>query len=149
MDPGYFFRTEKNISKFSDQVSFGRIRFTYEQRRRFSGPVLRAFFNISNFWKLNAKEEMRLLGVKSYQGLGRRRRGKVILTSNELVWLGWIFIIYKKLYILFSDDADSRRDWMKKPNNAPMFGGKSAMEYIMDTDMPMERILSVRNYLKS
>ena len=126
----------------------GKIHFSYSYRHRSSGPLLKAFFKIVKAWKLTVKEEMRLLGIKSYQDLGRRRKRKVVLSSNEIEMLGWVFGIYKDLYILFRD-SEAANEWMKKPNQAPMFQGKSAMEYIMEGDLPMERILNVRNYLKS
>lgn len=122
----------------------------YQRRRRVSKPLLGDFFKISKDWKLNVKEKMRLLGIKSYQDLSKKQKGKVVLTNIELEMLGWVFSIYKDLYILFPNNGEARNGWMKrKPNNAPLFAGKSAMEYIMDGDLPMERILSVRNYLKS
>ena len=124
-----------------------KFNFSYQRRRRFSHLLLPGFFNIAKAWKLNVKEEMRLLGIKSYQDLGRRRKGKVVLNNIELEMLGWVFSIYCDLYILFPNEA--RHNWMKKPNGAKIFGGKSAMEYIMKGDFLMERILAVRNYLGS
>ncbi len=129
-------------------LSLKKFHLSYQSRRRFSGPVLRSFFKIAKAWKLTVKEEMRLLGIKSYQDLGRRRKEKVVLTNNEIEMLGWVFGIYKDLYILFPD-SKAANEWMKKPNQAPMFQRKSAMEYIMEGDLPMERILAVRYYLES
>lgn len=121
---------------------------SYKDRRRFSGPCLREFFKISKAWKLNVKEEMRLLGVKSFQDLGKRRKGKVVLNNIELERLGWVFNILGSLYFLFPDNSKARNSWMKKKNQAPLFQGKSAMQYIMEGDLPAERILEVRNYLR-
>ena len=126
----------------------GKIHFSYSYRRRSSGPLLKAFFKISKAWKLTVKEEMRLLGIKSYQALDRRRKGKIVLSNIEIAMLGLVFGIYKDLYIIFRD-SEAANEWMKKPNQAPIFQGKSAMEYIMEGDLPMERILNVRNYLRS
>lgn len=125
------------------------MKFSYRQRRRVSTRCLRIFFKISKTWKLNVKEEMRLLGIKSYQDLGKRRRGKVILTNIEIEMLGWSFDIFRDLYDLFPNSESARCGWMKrKPNDALIFGGKSAMEYIMESNMYLERILNVRNYLR-
>ena len=127
-----------------------RVDQSYKRRKRASGHCLRAFFEISKIWNLNIKEEMRLLGIKSFQELGKRRRAEIVLPSNELEQLGWIFSILESLYILFPNSDEARNGWMKrKPNSAEIFGGKSAMEYIMESDLPMERILTVRNYLRS
>ena len=126
-----------------------KFNFPYQQRRQISRLCLPAFFKISKLWKLNLKEEMRLLGIKSYQDLGKRRKRKVVLSNLEIEMLGWILSIYADLYILFSNSEEARNGWMKRKNKAPMFQGKSAMEYIMEADLPMERILAVRNYLES
>lgn len=120
----------------------------YKDRRRFSKATLLAFFEITKLWKLNVKEKMRLLGIKSFQDLGKRRQGKVVLSNSELERLGWVFNIQRNLYILFSNSKQARNNWMKKKNQAPLFGGKSAMEYIMESDLPAGRILNVRNYLQ-
>ena len=122
---------------------------SYKKRRRLSGPALRAFFKIAKFWKLNVGEEMRLLGIKSYQALGRRRKGKIVLSKIELEMLSWIVGIYKSLHILLPD-GQSADSWMKKkPNDTSVFEGKSAMEYIMESNMHLERIIEVENYLKA
>lgn len=121
---------------------------SYQRRRRISDLVLREFFRLAEFWELNTKEKMRLLGVKSYQEFKKRKSGKVVLSNNELERLGRVFNIYKNLYILFPN-SEARKNWMKKKNQAPMFQGKSAMRYIMEGNLPAERILAVRNYLAS
>ena len=141
---------EKRMNKQSRAVlAFKGLSLSREDCQRFSGPCLRSFFKVAEEWKLNDKEQMRLLGIKSYQALNRRRKGKkVILNNTQIEMLGWVFSIYKDLYILFKN-TEAVNEWMKKPNQAPMFQGKSAMEYIMKGDLPMERMLNVRNYIKS
>jgi hypothetical protein len=133
-------------------LAFKGLRLSREDCRGFSGPCLRSFFKVTQDWKLTDKEQMRLLGIKSYQALSRMRnrkpKGKVVLKNIQIEMLGWVFSIYKDLYILFKN-TKAVNDWMKKPNKAPMFQGKSAMEYIMEGDLPMERMLNVRNYLRS
>ena len=143
---GWTFKQLAEHNKKIDQGAVRSFRLGYRWRRKFSGGLLREFFQFAKAWKLNTKEKMCLLGVKTYQEYGKRKKGAVVLSSVEVEQLGWIFSIAENLYILLKEKG---KDWMKKPNDAPLFGGQSAMEYIMASDFPMHRILAVRNYLAS
>lgn len=114
--------------------------------RELSAAGLRAFFNIVRDWGLNTDEQMVLLG-----GPGRSTFFKwksapntADLKRDTLERLSYLLGIYKALQILLpaSTAADA---WVKKPNTAPLFGGKSALERMLGGNVA--DLLAVRQYL--
>ena len=99
--------------------------------KELSGPGLRAFFKLAERWKLSADEQMKLLG------LGRRRstffywkKYGGVLPPDTLERISYLLGIYKALRILLPSQA-SADAWVKKPNQAPLFGGKPALERML------------------
>ncbi len=114
--------------------------------RDLSAAGLRAFFNIARDWDLNTDEQMVLLG-----GPGRSTFFKwksapntADLKRDTLERLSYLLGIYKALQILLpaSTAADA---WVKKPNTAPLFGGKSALSRMLGGNVA--DLLAVRQYL--
>jgi hypothetical protein len=114
--------------------------------RELSAAGLRAFFNIARDWALNTDEQMVLLG-----GPGRSTFFKwksapnsADLKRDTLERLSYLLGIYKALQILLpaSTAADA---WVKKPNTAPLFGGKSALDRMLGGNVA--DLLAVRQYL--
>jgi hypothetical protein len=94
-------------------------------RKDLSGPALRTLFGIAEAWKLRGNEQMRLLGLDSRSTFESWKRGGVAtIPRDALERISCILGIYKGLHILFPRDAD---DWVRKPNTAPLFGGRSAL----------------------
>lgn len=95
-------------------------------RRDLTGPALRTFFRIAEAWKLKEQEQMRLLGLDSRATLQSWKRGDVAAISKDaLERISYILGIYKGLQILLPKSAD---EWVRKPNSAPLFGGRSALD---------------------
>ncbi|MFO7543629.1 MAG: MbcA/ParS/Xre antitoxin family protein [Thiobacillus sp.] len=114
--------------------------------RDLSAAGLRAFFNIARDWELNTDEQMVLLG-----GPGRSTFFKwksapntADLKRDTLERLSYLLGIYKALQILLpaTTAADA---WVKKPNTAPLFGGKSALDRMLGGNVA--DLLAVRQYL--
>ncbi len=96
--------------------------------RRLSGPGIRAFFNIAQEWSLTVEEQMALLGLGSRSTLFAWKRAQdAKLDRDQLERVSHVLGIYKALRILFPSDA-SASTWVKKPNEAPMFEGRPALE---------------------
>lgn len=111
-----------------------------------SAAGLRAFFNIARDWGLSGDEQMVLLG-----GPGRSTFFKwksapetAELKRDTLERLSYILGIYKALQILLPDAAAADA-WVKKPNIAPLFGGKSALDRMLGGNVG--DLLAVRQYL--
>jgi hypothetical protein len=94
-----------------------------------SGPALRTFFNIADVWKLKEQEQMRLLGLDSRSTLQTWKRGAVAtLSKDTLERISYVLGIYKGLQILLPKTAN---EWVRKPNTARQFGGRSALDRMM------------------
>ena len=96
-----------------------------------AAAALRTFFRIADRWKLSSAEQMRLLDV-SKSRFYEWRNGVVHagLPQVQIERLSYLFGIYKALQILFPipERADA---WIRKPNAATLFGGRSALERML------------------
>ena len=97
-----------------------------------SKSALRTYFNIVNAWKLNVDEAMTLLGLDSRSTYFKWKKNpeSAKLTSDKLERLSYIFGTYKALQILLPN-IDSADQWIKRPNSALPFQGKSALERML------------------
>ena len=99
--------------------------------REVSRPALRTVFQILAAWGLSNKEQIKLLGNPPKSTFYRWKQGEgVVLSQDTLERLSYIFGIYSALQVLLPrpDAADA---WIKRPNTAPLFGGRSALERML------------------
>ena len=113
---------------------------------RLGGPALQAFTRIAALWNLSAGEQRALLGaipestffkyLKNPQGAR--------LSADTLERISHILGIFKSLNILLPrhESADT---WMRRPNEAPLFKGRTALDYILSGRF--EDLVTVRRYL--
>ena len=112
-------------------------------RRELTGPALRTFFRIADAWGLKEQEQMRLLGLDSRSTLQAWKRGAIAaLSKDALERISYVMGIYKGLHILLPKTAD---DWVRKPNTAPLFAGRSALERM--TSGNVADLYVVRQYI--
>lgn len=93
--------------------------------------ALTAFFNITAAWHLGAEEERTLLGSPPRSTFFKWKSERAArLSADTLERISYVMGIYKALRILLptQEMADS---WVKKPNTAQGFGGKSALERML------------------
>src|SRR5882672_458498 len=96
-----------------------------------SGPALRTFFRIAEAWKLSTDEQLMLLGEPSRATFFNWKKSRdVDLYRDTLERISYIVGIYKALQILLPEHAAADA-WVRKPNKAPLFGGKSALERML------------------
>ena len=106
--------------------------------------ALHTFWRLAQAWKLDVNEQTTLLGVGRttlYQWKG----GKVgPLDRHVLERLSYLFGIYAALQILLplKQRADA---WLRQPNAAPLFGGRSALDRMMGGQVA--DLYVVRHYL--
>ncbi|MCW1432216.1 MbcA/ParS/Xre antitoxin family protein [Novosphingobium sp. JCM 18896] len=99
---------------------------TTTERRDLSGPALRTFFRIAQAWGLKEREQMRLLGLDSRSTFQSWKRGAVAAIPKDAIErISYVFGIYKGLHILLPQSAD---EWVRRPNQAAPFGGRSALD---------------------
>ena len=89
---------------------------------------LRAFAGISQAWGLSVDEQLCLLGQppRSTFFAWRKQPEKAGLPRDTLERLSNLLGIYKSLQILLPDTAAADA-WVRKPNGAALFGGRSAL----------------------
>ena len=107
---------------------------------------LRAFARIAEQWALNVDEQLRLLGEppRSTFYAWRRNPSAASLPRDTLERLSNLLGIYKSLQILMPD-AHSADSWIRLPNDAPGFGGRSALERMLAGNLG--DLVFVRRYL--
>jgi hypothetical protein len=114
--------------------------------RHLAGTALRAFFRIAALWKLDTSQERTLLGNPPASTYFKWKRDPQAanLSRDVLERISYVLGIFKALEILFPDPA--RADaWLTRPNDAPMFGGHSALERMLGGNV--SDLFVVRQYL--
>ncbi len=105
---------------------------------------LTAFFSITQEWGLDNDQQRILLGSPgrtTFFEWKKKKKGK--LSKDTLDRLSYVLGIYKALHILFSNN--SVLQWIRNPNNDPLFSGKSPLEYMLSGHLVS--LSDVRRYL--
>ena len=111
------------------------------------GAGLRAFTRIAEAWGLTVAEQLKLLGIASRSTFFKwRREREPRLPQDTLERLSYLLGIYKSLQILLPDTR-AADEWVRKPNTAPPFGGRSALERMLSGQVA--DLYVVRQYLDS
>jgi hypothetical protein len=109
------------------------------------GAGLRAFMNIAEAWGLTVAEQLKLLGIASRSTFFKwRRERNPRLPRDTLERLSYPLGIYKSLQILLPDPQLADQ-WVRKPNKAPTFGGRSALDRMLSGQVA--DLYVVRQYL--
>ena len=112
---------------------------------RLTGPALRTYFRIADAWKLTNDEARKLLGdpPRSTYFLWKKNGGGP-LARDTLERVSYVLGIYKALQILLPDPVAADA-WVRKPNTAPLFGGKPALDRMLSGNVA--DLYVVRQYL--
>ena len=111
---------------------------------RAAAAALRTFFRLAEAWNLSVAEQTTLLGV-ARATLYQWQLGKVgPLDRHVLERLSHVFGIYSSLQILFPATGRAE-EWIRKPNSARVFGGRSALERMLGGQV--SDLFVVREYL--
>jgi hypothetical protein len=109
------------------------------------GAGLRAFGNIAEAWGLSIAEQLQLLGIASRSTFFKwRREREPRLPRDTLERLSYLLGIYKSLQILLPDPK-AADEWIRRPNTAAPFGGRSALERMLSGQVA--DLYVVREYL--
>jgi Protein of unknown function (DUF2384) len=109
------------------------------------GAGLRAFVNIAEHWELTVADQLKLLGIASRSTFFKwRREREPRLPQDTLERLSYLLGIYKALQILLPD-VRAADEWVRKANDAPPFGGRSALERMLSGQVA--DLYIVRQYL--
>lgn len=106
---------------------------------------LRAFARIAELWGLTIAQQMTLLGLSSRSTYFKwRKESGVRLPRDTLERISYVLGIYKALQLLLPDTR-AADDWIRRPNSAPLFGGRSALERMLSGNV--SDLYIVRQYL--
>jgi hypothetical protein len=107
--------------------------------------ALRTFFRIAAAWGLSSKETRVLLGNPPESTFYKWKSGKISTVPRDLLErLSYLLGIYKALQILLPvpSAADA---WVRKPNTAPLFAGRSALDVMLSGNVA--DLYLIRQYL--
>jgi hypothetical protein len=106
---------------------------------------LRAFTRIADLWQLSIAEQMTLLGLSSRSTYFKwRKEPQVRLPRDTLERISYILGIYKALQLLLPDTR-AADEWVRRPNEAAVFGGRSALDRMLSGNVA--DLYIVRQYL--
>ena len=107
--------------------------------------ALRTFFRIADAWGLASHEARVLLGNPPESTFYKWKTGKVGIVPRDLLErLSYLLGIYKALQILLPLPSASD-SWVKRPNSAPLFNGRSALEVMLSGNV--SDLYLIRQYL--
>jgi Protein of unknown function (DUF2384) len=111
-----------------------------------SAAGLRAFARMAELWRLSVDEQLTLLGEppRSTFYAWRKSPDAARLPRDTLERLSNLLGIYKSLQILLPDEA-AADGWLRQPNLAPLFGGRSALQLMLGGNVSDLNL--VRRYL--
>jgi len=109
-----------------------------------AAAALRTFWKLAETWELSPGEQATLLGV-GRTTLYQWKQGKPgPLDRHVLERLSHLFGIYAALQILLPV-AERANAWLRKPNDAPLFGGRPALQRMLGGQV--SDLFVVRQYL--
>jgi hypothetical protein len=109
------------------------------------GPALRSFFGLAEQWKLRIADQRKLLGDPPESTFYKWKRQQGGAPGRDTIErISYLLGIWKSLQILFPDPAQADV-WLHKPNQAPLFGGHSALERMLSGNVA--DLFVVRQYL--
>ncbi|MCR9091069.1 MbcA/ParS/Xre antitoxin family protein [Algiphilus sp.] len=119
--------------------------------RQEASVAIKAALRIAACWQLSDRDLGILLGGISVASLRRWRSAlrdggtpRADINVDTLDRVSYLLGIYKSLHLLFPDAAQADA-WIHKPNDGLPFGGRSAMDVMLQGSM--RDLMTVRRYL--
>lgn len=84
-------------------------------------------------WHLSEKEKKKLLGCPDQETYLKWKKDKTGLLPEDVIErLSYLYRIYKILSSYFNQS--STLEWLNNPNDAPLFTGKSPLDYMLSNE---------------
>ena len=123
----------------------GAIGVTDRSGSHLGGAGIRAFVALADAWHLSMAEQLALLGLQSRSTFFKWKKDpSPRLPRDTLERISYLLGIYKSLQILLPDAAAADA-WLRKPNAAAPFAGRSAIERMLSGQVA--DLYVVRQYL--
>ena len=107
--------------------------------------ALRTFFRIVADWQLSAQDARVLLGNPPESTFYKWKSGQVGQIGRDVLErISYVLGMYKALQIRLPNSS-SADGWIKRPNAAPVFGGRSALDLMLSGNVA--DLYLVRQYL--
>jgi hypothetical protein len=120
-------------------------RETAKEAAAAGGAGLRAFAKVAELWHLSIPEQLALLGIGSRSTYFKwRKEPHPKLPRDTLERLSYLLGIYKALQLLLPANH-AADEWVRRPNDAPLFGGRSALDRMLSGNVA--DLYIVRQYL--
>lgn len=112
---------------------------------RLTQAGLRTFFRIAALWDLSVDEQITLLGSPARSTYFKwKKEGVESLPRDVLERISYVLGIYKDLQLLLPDEAAADA-WVRRPNEAQPFSGRSALDRMLSGNV--SDLYEVRRYL--
>ncbi len=118
--------------------------YSERDEKDMSTAGLKAFFHLADKWDLSVEQRCILLGCKESTYYKWKRNPDIKIDRDKLERISYLLGIHKSLRILFTDPR-SIYGWIKKPNDAPLFNGQSALDRMLSGRVA--DLYEVRKYL--
>ena len=106
---------------------------------------LRTFFRIAALWELSVDDQLTLLGSPARSTYFKwKREGAESLPRDVLERISYVLGIYKDLQLLLPDE-EAADTWVRRPNDAAPFGGRTALDRMLSGNV--SDLYEVRRYL--
>jgi hypothetical protein len=116
-----------------------------ERNASTASAALRTFFRVAELWGLSAEQQRRLLGSPARSTYFRwKKEGADQLSRDTLERISYLLGIYKALQVLLPDAAAADA-WVRRPNEAALFGGGTALDRMLTGNVA--DLYLVRQYL--
>lgn len=93
--------------------------------------AFKVILNIFDKWNCTTEEALTLLGLKRSTWFKYKNSPEQASFSHDLIErISYILNIHAALRVLFSNQ-ESVYQWVRKPNKAPFYNGRSAMDIMM------------------
>ena len=110
--------------------------------------ALKGFFQVTDRWGLDAREQMALLGQPPRSTFFAWKEGsRAILPKDTLERINCVLGIWKALRLIVPDVSRALA-WVREPNDSPLFEGASPMAFMAGGKIPdladVRRLLDAR-----
>jgi hypothetical protein len=110
------------------------------ERERLSHSALRAFFNLTNCWRVRDEDARALLGgVSNGPYYNWKKNPERLLDSDVLTRISYLIGIFKALNILYGQKLAD--EWVRLPNSNRLFQGMTPLEYMVRGGIPAMQIV--------